>query len=100
LGSKPKSKDALLTSILPLVREQQRLARLAEQQYSPEVDDIIRGKSRDMNRIEHLLDGMLGFCFDGDMLRLYKRLCRYYFEENPQSTAFYVHAYREMWDTE
>jgi hypothetical protein len=98
LGSKPKTKDALLASILPLVREQQRLARLAEQQYSAEADAIIRGESRDANRIERLLDGMLGFCFDGDMLRLYKRLCRYYFGINPQATAFYVHAYREMWD--
>lgn len=98
MESKPKTKDKLLASILPLFKEQQRLARLAERQYSPEVEIIIRGQSKDVNQIERLLDGMLGFCFDGDMLRLYKKLCRYYFKINPQATAFYVHAYRDMWD--
>lgn len=95
---KPKTEDTLLESILPLAREQQRLARLAGQQYSPEVDAIIGGQSRDTNRIEHLLDSLLDFCFDADVLRLYRKLCRYYSGVNPQATAFYVHAYREMWD--
>jgi len=99
MGSRsPKTKGTLLASVLPLVKEQQRLARLAVQQYSPEVDSVIRERSRDSKRIERLLDGMLGFGFDGDMLLLYKKLCRYYLEIDPQGTAFYVHAYRDMWD--
>lgn len=27
-----------------------------------------------------------------------KRLCRYYFDIDPEVTVSYVHAYREMWD--
>jgi hypothetical protein len=31
-------------------------------------------------------------------LSLYKKLCRYYFKINPEVTASYVYAYRDMWD--
>ena len=68
--------------------------------YSPEVDAVIREQSRDSKRIERLLDGILDFCFDIDMLRLYKKLCRHYFQIDPQATAFYIHAYRDMWDAQ
>jgi hypothetical protein len=43
---------------------------------------------------------MLSFCFDEQMLLLYKKLCRYYWDLNPQATADYVNYYREMWDEE
>ncbi len=41
---------------------------------------------------------MLDFCFDDKMLLLYKKLCRYYYDINPEATVSYVYAYREMWD--
>jgi hypothetical protein len=43
---------------------------------------------------------MLDFCFDDEMLVLYKNLCRYYFNIDPAATASYVHFYREMWENE
>ncbi len=58
----------------------------------------MRTRCRDHQRIEHLLDGMLDFGFDAAMVRLYKKLCRYYFEIYPMATASYVYAYRDMWD--
>jgi len=41
---------------------------------------------------------MLDFCFDDEMLVCYKKLCRYYIDIDPEATASYVRAYREMWD--
>lgn len=76
----------------------QKLAGVAVQQYSAEVEAIINMKSRDSGRIERSLDGMLDFCFDDGMLMLYKKLCRYYYDINPEATVSYVNAYREMWD--
>lgn len=67
-------------------------------QYSTEVDAILKTQCRDSRRIEHCLDGMLDFCFDDGMLALYKKLCRYYFDIDPEATVFYANAYREMWD--
>jgi len=84
--------------ISKLAVARQQLARQAEQQYSLEVETLLRDQCRDPQRIECLLDGMLDFCFDDGMLRLYKNLCRYYFKIDPVATASYVYAYREMWD--
>jgi len=63
-----------------------------------EVDTIIQRGERDSARIDHQLDDMLSFCCDPDMLLVFKRLCRYYFDIDPVATAEHVNAYREMWD--
>ena len=94
--------DQSMTDMVQTIRKiavaQQQLARQAEQQYSFEVESILRDQCREPRRIECLLDGMLDFCFDDEMLCFYKRLCRYYFKINPVATASYVYAYREMLD--
>ena len=93
-----QSMTKMVQKISKLAVARQQLARQAEQQYSFEVETLLRDQCRDPQRIEHLLDGMLDFCFDDGMLRLYKNLCRYYFKIDPVATASYVYAYREMWD--
>ena len=96
-----KSKEnSIFSEVRPIALSIQRLAKQASQQYSLEVDAVIREQSRNRQRIEHLLDGMLDFCFDEGMLALYKNLCRYYFPIAPDVTVSYVYAYRDMWDTE
>ena len=92
--------DDLVQSIGEIARAGYRLARQAEKQYASEVADILRTQCCDPGRIEHLLDGMLDFGFDAAMARLYKKLCRYYFEIDPRATASYAYAYRDMWDEE
>jgi hypothetical protein len=99
MKSETKSrKDDLVKQIGALSKDAQKLARVAVQQYSAEVEAIPRAQSRDSRRIERCLDGMLDFCFDDEMLALYKKLCRHYFEIDPEATVIYVRTYREMWD--
>jgi hypothetical protein len=95
--AKPQMDD-LVRSIGELAKACNRLTHQAERQYAPEVEGVLRTQSRDPNRIEHLLDGILDFCFDPAMLRLYKKLCRCYFTIDPKTTVLYINAYREMWD--
>ena len=95
-----QSMTEMVETISKLALTQQQLARQAEQLYSVEVDALLRDKCRDPQHIERLLDGMLDFCFDDEMLLLFKKLCRYYFKIDPVATASYVYAYREMWDEE
>jgi len=90
--------DDLIRSIGELAKGVHRLAHVAARQYSAEVEAILKAQSRDSQCIERCLDGMLDFCFDDGMLLLYKKLCRHYFVIDPEATASYVHAYREMWD--
>ncbi|PKN62527.1 MAG: hypothetical protein CVU57_24125 [Deltaproteobacteria bacterium HGW-Deltaproteobacteria-15] len=93
-------KDDLVQRIGELAKRSQELAREAVPLYSAEVEAILKAQSRDSSRIERCLDGMLDFCFDDEMLVLYKNLCRYYFNIDPAATASYVHFYREMWENE
>jgi len=92
--------DNLLQSVDELAGDAQRRAREAERQYSDEIEAILKAQSRDSGRIERCLDGMLDFCFDQGMLVLYRKLCRYYFAIDPEATASYVRACREMWEGE
>jgi hypothetical protein len=90
----------MIEEIKELIILQQKLAKQALLEYSGLVDNIVTKKSTDQNRIEHTLDGMLDFCFDANMLLLFKKLCRYYFTINPQATTSYINIYREMWDSD
>jgi hypothetical protein len=96
---KPQMND-LVKSIGELAKARNQIARRAEQQYTFEVESLLKDQSRDPQRIEHLLDGLLDFCFHSAILNLYKKLCRYYFKIDPEATASYVYAYRDMWDNE
>jgi hypothetical protein len=74
-----------------------RLTDEALRVYSAEVAAIVRVRCRDESRIEHTLDGLLGFGYDEAVMEIYKTLCRYYVTLNPQATAEYVHACRDAW---
>jgi len=88
------------TEIRQLAKRINELASEAAMVYLPEVDDIILSKCKDKHRIETLLDGILGICWDKTMLGLFKKLCKYYYDIDPRATVEYVHIYRDMWDEE
>lgn len=68
--------------------------------YNPEVERIIDSKSTDTEVIEHTLDALCEVAFDNDVLLLFKKLCRYYYNINPVATVQQIQFYREMWDSE
>jgi hypothetical protein len=102
--------DNLVQSISALAGGTQKLARVAERQYSAEpacawpladrVEAILKAQDHDSRRIERCLDGMLDFCFDDEVLVLYKKLCRYYLTIDPEAAVSYVQIYREMWEVQ
>ena len=94
------TEDSISSEFRPIALAIKRLAKQTRQQYSLEVDAVVREQSQSRKRIEHLLDGMLDFCFDDEMLALYRKLCRYYFSIAPEATVSYIYAYRDLWDNE
>jgi hypothetical protein len=92
--------DTLLQSIRGIAKEVGLLQERAVREYRPVVEGILRRGCRDARQIERTLDGLLDFCAYEPALVLYKRLCRHYWELDPVATAFYINAYREMWDSE
>jgi hypothetical protein len=87
-------------AIVELVKGQEQLGKQAYAIYKPEVEAIIKSNLKDVKKIELTLDYMLSFCFNDDMLLLYRRLCRHLYYINEESAAFYVNAFIEMWDEE
>lgn len=73
----------------------QRVAAL-----TPIAENLIQSQSREAQEIEHTLDHLLDCACIPEGLALFKALCRYYYAINPAATAGYVHAYRDMWDSE
>ena len=94
------SDDDAMEAISILVGSVLDLQQRAAQQYLPVVDEIVRSRSRDVQLIEHTLDGLLDFCGHEPVLRMYKKLCRHYWDIDPAATADYVNAYREYWDSD
>jgi hypothetical protein len=92
------SDRAAFETIIGLVREMRELEQRAVQQYRSVVDDILRTGSQDIGHIEHTLDRLLDFCGFEPVLKMYKQLCRHYWDIDPEATACYVNAYRERWD--
>lgn len=68
--------------------------------HTPVVEHLIQSRSRDNQEIERTLDYLLGCACIPEGLAIFKSLCRYYFTLNPTTTAYYVYAYRGMWDDE
>ena len=92
--------DALYKTVGALAEAVCDLQQQAAQQYKPVVDDILRTRSREIRHIEHTLDRLLDFCGHEPVLRMYKKLCRHYWDIDPAATAYYINAYREYWDSD
>ena len=90
----------MIEDIKALIESHGNLALQAHEQYSPLVNSIIVAENKDVNHICYTMDGILDFCYDDQMLLLYRRLCRYLFDIDPQAASDYVNYYREMWDEE
>jgi hypothetical protein len=93
-----ESSDDLINNLQPLIEQIQQLQEQAYSIYKPQVEQLIATKTRDENTIERLLDYLLDQCGNDKVLLLYKKLCRYYWDINPESTVFYIQSYREMWE--
>jgi len=91
---------ALLARVSGILDGFRDLHERAIEAYRPMVNDILRLRSRDAGQIERTLDGLLGFCGHDAALALFKQLCRYYWDIDPEATAWYVHAYRDWFEAD
>ena len=81
-----------------IVTLQRKAVKQTLQYWKPEAERIINTKSKDIDAIEHTLDALCEVAFDDEVLTVFKNLCRYYYDIDPQATAEQIQFYREMWD--
>jgi len=91
--------DQLFEAVRGIAERVSDLHKQVAEQYGKDVDKIIRSRNRDVSHIEHTLDGLLDFCGYDPAFQLFRRLCRYYWDIDPDATVFYINSYRELWDS-
>lgn len=94
--TKPISME--INEIQKLIEAHKQLSAQAYNSFLPEVENLLASKTKDSNKIEYALDSMLEFCNNTDVLKLYKKLCRYYWDIDQQATETYINFYRNRWD--
>ena len=81
-----------------------QLHALIEQAVIPlraEVDAVIRQNVVDDVRVERLLENLLNYAgHSKEALALFKRLGRYYYDQNPELITDYVMTYRDLYDSD
>ncbi|OGO80063.1 MAG: hypothetical protein A2Y21_09805 [Clostridiales bacterium GWC2_40_7] len=90
--------ELVFETILKVVDYRNKLAVQALELLKPECDKIIWSNCSDKLEIERVLDRLLDFCFDEKILKVYRKLCRHYYNIDTVATTQYVNTYREMWD--
>ena len=90
----------LINDIRGIAKDIQAIYSQAETHYVFAVNSIIQSQNRDEKEIENLLSYMLDFADNEKVLDSYRKLCRYYFDINPQAVAEYIQSYKEIYDTD
>jgi hypothetical protein len=90
--------DDFFDGISAIAKRMQALHSQAVVDYTPIVEDLIRSKCKDENRIEWTLDHLLDFAGDERIINLYRKLCHYLYSLNPQAAAEYVQFWKEQYD--
>ena len=67
--------------------------------YTPLVQELCAKKAT-QNEVERMLDRLLMYAGDERMLKLYKQVCRAYWNLYPESIAYYIMEYRKEYDRE
>jgi len=92
--------EETLITLVDLIAPLRDLQRQKAAAYAPVAQRLIHSRSCNESEIEHTLDHLLDCACIPEGLAPFKALCRHYWQINPQATAEYVYAYREMWDSE
>ena len=98
---KKKEPDERLSELAIKMKE---IGSTAVSLYTPEIAAVClcfaRGEQVSEDALACLLDRMLGFCFEEEMVELFRKLCRAAFEQHPKVVTEYVFLFRNLWDEE
>lgn len=88
--------DKIIDGLRETIEEFKLSVDVAYDQFAVFVGDVISGRLKDINMIEHTMDYMVGFGFDDRIEVLYKRLCGFLYPKYPQMVVSHVKVYLEI----
>jgi hypothetical protein len=78
----------------------QSAAQMGLSCYRPIANQILSGQITSPREIEHILDHMLDYCYDDEMLTLYRHICRHLIHRQPELVYNAVMNYKDAWDSD
>ena len=93
------SEDKLLQNISVLAERLKDLHNDAVLAYTPQVQNLCTKKAT-KNEVGWMLDLLFSFAGDERILKLYKQVCRAYWQIYPETIAFYIMEWRKEYDRE
>ena len=92
--------DKLYSDVGKLAKSILELEKSALPIYKEFAEDVIYERIIDIKQIEWQLDFMVSYCFDVEILSLYKAILRKLFSKHPDTVQFYVQQYFDMFGNE
>ena len=98
--SKDKDCQDFLAGIKELTRELTQIRERAAIEYTPIVEEFCARKQASENEVGRMLDLLFGFADDERILLMFKKVCRRFVYEYPETISFYIMEYRKEYDRE
>ena len=92
--------DKLYSDVSKIAESILELGKSALPIYKEFAEDIIYERITNIEQIERQLDFMVSYCFDVEILSLYKSILRKLYSKHPDTVQFYVQQYSDIFVTE
>lgn len=93
--SKDKDCQDFLAGIEELARELTQIRERAAIEYAPIVEEFCARKQASENEVGRMLDYLFEFADDERILLMYKKVCRRFVYEYPETISFYIMEYKK-----
>lgn len=94
--SKDKDCQDFLAGIEELARELTQIRERAAIEYAPIVEEFCARKQASENEVGRMLDYLFAFADDERILLMYKKVCRRFVYEYPETISFYIMEYKKI----
>ena len=88
------------SDVSELIKGTLDLTKYALPLYKEFADDIIHERITNIEQIERQLDSMVSYCFDKEILLLYKAILRKLYCKYPDMVKDYVRLYYDMYEND
>lgn len=94
--SKDKDCQDFLAGIEELASELTQIRERAAIEYAPIVEEFCARKQASENEVGRMLDYLFEFADDERILLMYKKVCRRFVYEYPETISFYIMEYKKI----
>lgn len=94
--SKDKDCQDFLAGIEELARELTQIRERAAIEYASIVEEFCARKQASENEVGRMLDYLFEFADDERILLMYKKVCRRFVYEYPETISFYIMEYKKI----